>query len=408
MISANHLRLCLKQTIDSGPVLSIAERLHAAESLNLHTLYQEVKSELDVKQFQVIIALMLKRGIIKATGPIVELDRDNLTFLFFKNILVEYMNKNYGELKSCIVAYLLQVHVSGYRQTIADIKRWVKANGKHTVQQTIETAVDELITDRIIILDNDENSPKSDTTAKRIIKLNINRVYSLIRAEFCARFLRDKDPKTVQIISIILKHSALYNKSTYIKNTEKFAVNRLQELCIIEAPELVKQGNFEALISGLGTDFLVVDTEGVAVKLEKLIENMKIEVIENYITDTMGQYHIRVFRGLVLLHLASEKDLEEQLLVKRTDYRQALLDLEKHGVIVRSESKEDRLPYKPNVEEFSLLLVKRLSKIIENLEVLRIDCSGKWGHKEDKEVQEVKLDASINLILKRLLILYIF
>lgn len=408
MISKNHLRLLLKETFDNSTASLVAEHLLEMDSCSLHTLYQYVKPQVDIKQFQIVLGLMVKRGLIKATGGTVELNHDSVTILLFKNVIVNFVTRRFGEYKGWIVAYLIQVNVSGYRQAFFDLMRWAKYNKKEADREILEKHLDELIRDNVIINDNEEAASGDFSNTKRLIKLNNNRLYALVRAEFCAEFLKDSSRKATQVISIILKHSALYNKSAFVQNTEKFPIDRLKELCILEAPELVQQGNLEAGLKSVCSDYISIDGDGVAVKLEKLVENMKIEVIENYIRDTLGTFHLRVFRGLILLHLTSEKEIEEQLLVKRTDYRQALLDLEKHSAIVRTEGKDDKLPYKPNVEEFTELLTKRLTKVLENLEVLKVDCQNKWGHRQDREIQDIKLDVSINLILKRLLILAVF
>lgn len=397
MLSKDVILLLLKETYKNSNMMSIASVLCETENCTFYYLNRKVKGKMSPTDLQQTLILMMKKDLINITGKWIELNTDTLLFLFYKPIMLNFVIDNYNELKNRLIVYLYQNINSTFSQTVKDITRWFKAEKLSYSQEQIKASLEELIKEGLIIYTQ---------IGMKVIKLNTIKLYSRIRADFCYEFLKEEDKRTAELIRLILQNSSLNNKACFVKKTEKITLEQLKEFCLFQLPDFTKIETLESTLQRVKKEYIKYDVteNSIVVDIEKLIEMMKIEVIESYILNSFDKQHLRLLRGLVLMTFKTEKELEEYLLVKRTDYRRALLDLEKQGLVVRVESKgEIVFPYRPNLSEFSNTLLQKYSKIVGNLLIVNKELEKEGG--DFQETQEMKIRESMFIMFRRMLIL---
>lgn len=397
MLSKDVILLLLKETYKNSNMMSIANVLCETDNCTFYYLNRKVKGKMNPTDLQQTLILMMKKDLINITGKWIELNTDTLLFLFYKPIMLNFVIDNYNELKNRLIVYLYQNINSTFSQTVKDISRWFKAENLSYSQDQIKASLEELIKEGLIIYTQ---------IGMKVIKLNTIKLYSRIRADFCYEFLKEEDKRTAELIRLILQNSSLNNKACFVKKTEKITLEQLKEFCLFQLPDFTKIETLESTLQRIRNEYIKYDVSenSIVVDIEKLIEMMKIEVIESYILNLFDKQHLRLLRGLVLMTFKTEKELEEYLLVKRTDYRKALLDLEKQGLVVRVESKgEIVFPYRPNLSEFSNTLLQKYSKIVGNLLIVNKKLEKEGG--DFQETQEMKIRESMFIMFRRMLIL---
>ena len=420
MITKELVEKLIKTNYNSSDMTLITNYIYSSTTLTIPKLFRFSKNQITKKNLKNTLIIMFKKKLINLEmnekSEIFELkiNEQRILDILMKSKIFEFVRKMKGDIEAIIVSYIILNYCSTKGQIINEVNNFLTFEKKNqNYKKMIEKSFEKLLLSDFLVKEAFEEKNKENDEKKiyNYFILNSQKIYSLMRSEIIVEFFEKNYNETIsQFAKIILQNSFLYNKASFISQTEFFQITEIKKKLILKNPEIFQTTNFENIITEIKKNcpefFIIKNSENeISININKLIQNLQTIIVENHIKNLFSKNHLRVFKGISILNFKDEEDLAEKLLIKKNQLFSILNDLENIFLINKICRIGTNFAFSENLENFFQFYNNDLFKIVLNLFFVK----DKIGfNKENGDIKLSKFEICLNILLKKILIINVF
>lgn len=361
----------------------------------------------------------------------ISLNMEQLRLLVYKNFILEFILSKMNESACAIIEFFIFNYCTSKNQLLANFQAVESFfNRKFLKREDVVAAYDKLADEGFIVpfkeinLEMGEDDNLEVVDGKEFMKeipqqmkvLNLAKIYHFIRGFKFEKFMAHETNQVQAAVGFaILNSSSLFGKCAVIKKSERYNLTQIKESLSVYQPFILKSPklNEEFLKIVLTPEpFFISEGESqeVCLNMDVLASNIKINLVEDHLTQSLSRDHVRVLRAVSILKLHSLAVMDEMLLLNKSDLRIILHDLEKMNLVRKIHFHEniESYEYHENVAAFTVELAGTLLKIVKNLYLIKERTAKEESDEsgaEDLRLRMLKAESAISAIAKNIFVL---
>ena len=315
MIPKDLIQKLISINFKSSNMNLITSLINSSTTLTIPKLFRFSKNKINKKELKNTLIIMFKKKLIKieknpkSENLELKMNLERILDILMKSKIFEFVRKNKGDVEAIIVSYIILNFCSTKGQIISEVNNFLNFEKvKKDYKKMIEKCFQKLITDSFLIKEIFKEENKEKGKIVNYFILNSRKIYSLMRSKIIVDFFKKKYPEEIsQFAKVILENSFLYNKASFISQTEFFSISNIKKKLILQNHSDFSQQNYQNILKEIKKncqEFFIIKSNKteISINIKKIIQNLKTILIENFLTNSYSKNHLRVFKGICILN----------------------------------------------------------------------------------------------------------